>query len=47
MHNESIAMSAGEKDSAILSSSKTGQKTKYNGWWSEIEDMFAKGLMVN
>lgn len=40
-------MSAGEKDSAILSSSKTGHKTKYNGWWPEIEDMFVKGLMVN
>lgn len=26
--------------------SKQLSKTKYKGWWPEVEDMFAKGLMV-
>ena len=47
MNNESIAMSTGEEDSLIMSSSKTGPKTKYKGWWPEIEDMFAKRLMIS
>jgi hypothetical protein len=40
-------LTASTKDvSFSVAPSKQRSKTKYKGWWPEVEDMFAKGLMV-